>query len=158
MINLQRITNCLLTTENQCLMLQKPSKGWWVAPGGKMEQTETIQEAAIRELKEETGLTVVKPELQAVTTMVILDQNGGIQDEWMMFTFKAVRSTGELFEHSPEGKLQWQPIDAYKTLPMADGDRFIFDHVFYGEGILYSTFYYNTEHQLLKSRRSAACE
>ncbi|AIC95573.1 MULTISPECIES: NUDIX hydrolase [Shouchella] len=155
-MKLQRITNCILTSKEQCLLLQKPSKGWWVAPGGKMEPTETIQEAAIRELKEETGLLVMQPELQAVTTMVIVNEDDSIQNEWMMFTFKAVEASGQLFKHSPEGKLQWQPNQAYQTLPMAEGDRLIFDHVFHGEGILYSTFYYDTSHNLLKERRSSA--
>ncbi|MCY8461779.1 NUDIX hydrolase, partial [Bacillus spizizenii] len=33
---MQRVTNCVLQTDDKVLLLQKPRRGWWVAPGGKM--------------------------------------------------------------------------------------------------------------------------
>jgi 8-oxo-dGTP diphosphatase len=35
-----------------------PFEGWWAIPGGKLEGQETIEETAIREAHEETGLIV----------------------------------------------------------------------------------------------------
>ncbi|MBL7206196.1 MAG: NUDIX domain-containing protein [Candidatus Aenigmarchaeota archaeon] len=37
---------------------KKNAKGFWVIPGGKVEWGETIEQAAIREIKEETGLDI----------------------------------------------------------------------------------------------------
>lgn len=53
---LQRVTNCVLVKDGKVLLLQKPKRGWWVAPGGKMEQGESVREACIREYREETGI------------------------------------------------------------------------------------------------------
>ena len=38
---MQRVTNCVLIRDNEVLLLQKPRRNWWVAPGGKMERGET---------------------------------------------------------------------------------------------------------------------
>ncbi|PAK45827.1 NUDIX hydrolase, partial [Bacillus licheniformis] len=56
---MQRVTNCVLTSGDKVLLLQKPRRGWWVAPGGKMESGETVRDAVIREYREETGLYVL---------------------------------------------------------------------------------------------------
>lgn len=56
MKNVQRVTNCVLIKDNQILLLKKPRRGWWVAPGGKMEPGESIRDACIREFREETGV------------------------------------------------------------------------------------------------------
>ncbi|WP_142289537.1 NUDIX domain-containing protein, partial [Gottfriedia luciferensis] len=51
---MQRVTHCVLLNENNILLLQKPRRNWWVAPGGKMEPGENIREAVVREYREET--------------------------------------------------------------------------------------------------------
>lgn len=148
---LQRITNCIVKEGKQILLLQKPSKGWWVAPGGKMESGESIKEAVTREFREETGLNIKNPEVKGVFTIVIKDGENTI-DEWMMFTFLATEIEGEMFEKSPEGKLQWQDITEVEKLPMAPGDIFIFDHVLNNEDIMFGTFYYTEDFELLSYR------
>lgn len=42
-------------------------EGTWAPPGGHVEWLESVEEAAIREAKEETGLTVVNPRIVGVT-------------------------------------------------------------------------------------------
>ncbi len=39
---MQRIANLLAVQNDQVLLLQKPRRGWYVAPGGKMESGESI--------------------------------------------------------------------------------------------------------------------
>ena len=148
---MQRITNCVLTFENRALLLQKPSRGWWVAPGGKMESGETIKESVEREFREETGLELEGTELRAVFTIMIMEHNQVIK-EWMMFTFQAKSYKGEIFTQSPEGKLEWKPIDEVKQLPMAEGDQHMFRHVLSGQGVMYGTFYYTPDLDLLSYR------
>ena len=145
---LQRVTNCIVKKNEQVLLLQKPSRGWWVAPGGKMESGESIKEAVTREFREETGLNIQNPEIKGVFTIVIKKDNRVI-DEWMMFTFLATEVTGEMLTVSPEGKLQWQQLNDVQNLPMAPGDVFIFNHILHSSETIYGTFYYTEEFELL---------
>ncbi|MDT8858726.1 8-oxo-dGTP diphosphatase [Alkalihalobacillus sp. MEB130] len=149
---MQRITNCVLTNGEQALLLQKPSRGWWVAPGGKMEFGETIKESAEREFREETGLHVEGAKLRAVFTIVVLENDQPV-NEWMMFTFHATSYKGTMFAQSPEGKLEWKNIKDVSGLPMAEGDKYMFDHILNDkDGVLHGTFYYTKDFQLVSSR------
>ena len=100
---MQRIANLLAVQNDQVLLLQKPRRGWYVAPGGKMESGESIYEAAVREFQEETNTTPLDVHLKGVYTMVI--KNGEqVVDEWMLYTFVAHGIEGTPFEETREGK------------------------------------------------------
>lgn len=61
--NLPRIGSALLVQDGAGRILlgkrnKDPQRGYWVIPGGKIHSFESIADAAVRELKEETGLDV----------------------------------------------------------------------------------------------------
>ncbi len=59
--NTRILVTCLVEHEGRLLMCQRrddPGRGFWTPPAGFMEQRETLEEAAVREVKEETGVTV----------------------------------------------------------------------------------------------------
>lgn len=149
---MQRITNCILLDKetNQVLLLKKPRRGWWVAPGGKMEQGETVLEAVVREYREETGLTLHRPELRGVFT-IIIEEDDQVKDEWMMFTFFCTQYSGELLAESAEGELEWIPFNEVFRLPKAEGDEIFFEHILKNAqpDILFKTFYYTSQYELL---------
>lgn len=148
---MQRVANCIVKKGNQVLLLQKPSKGWWVAPGGKIEPEESVKEAVKREYREETGIYIKNPNIRGIFT-VIIKEDEQVVNEWMMFTFFADQFDGEMLEVSPEGKLEWQEADVIDKLPMAAGDHYIFDHVLASDEVIYGTFYYTQDFQLLSYR------
>ncbi|MFC0525499.1 NUDIX domain-containing protein [Pontibacillus salicampi] len=145
---MQRVTNCILNHNGKMLMLQKPRRGWYVAPGGKMELGEHVKQAAQREFFEETGLTLQEPELRGVFTFVIKHEDEVVQ-EWMMFTFYCEQYTGQLLEQSPEGALEWVDMADVLHKPMAEGDRYYMQHISSSERIIYGTFTYTPDFQLL---------
>ncbi len=83
---MQTVVNCILRQDHRILMLKKPRRGWWVAPGGKVEPGESLSEAVLREYQEETGLLPVSPQLRGVFS-VILREGDRLTNHWMLFTF-----------------------------------------------------------------------
>ncbi|MFP3125190.1 8-oxo-dGTP diphosphatase [Ectobacillus funiculus] len=148
---MQRVANCVLLKDNQILLLQKPRRNWWVAPGGKMERGETIREAVVREYREETGIYLKNPSLKGVFTFVI-KENDKVVSEWMMFSFLATDFTGGSKPQSEEGILQWHLLADVDSLPMAPGDYHIIDYLLQGSGMIYGTFVYTPNFELLSYR------
>jgi 8-oxo-dGTP diphosphatase len=141
----------VLIRDNQVLMLKKPRRGWWVAPGGKMEPGESVRDSCIREYREETGIYLKNPHLKGIFTF-IMKENDQVLSEWMMFTFFATDSDGMQVDESDEGKLEWHHLDQLKNLPMAAGDYHIIDYMIHGNGIIYGTFTYTKDFQLISYR------
>ncbi|EGK10875.1 MutT/Nudix family protein [Desmospora sp. 8437] len=146
---MQRIANCILVSEGRVLLLKKPRRGWWVAPGGKVEPKETVLEAVCREYEEETGLIPRDPSLCGVFTMC-LEERGKLEKEWMMFTFRAEGYHGELLPHSPEGELCWHPLDQVDALPTSQMDRKILTRLLEGKKLSIGRLVYSREEELLR--------
>lgn len=145
---MQRVTNCILIDDRQALLIKKPRRGWYAIPGGKMEQGETVKESVIREYREETDLHLINPSLIGVFTFNIFTGTTCVQ-EWMMFTFVSRAYTGTMASYCTEGELEWIPLDAIASLPMAEGDRSIFDHIQTSDDILYASFSYTDDYELI---------
>ena len=154
---MQRIANLLAIQGNEVLLLQKPRRGWYVAPGGKMESGESIYEAAIREFQEETNVTPHDVHLKGVYTMVIKNHER-VVDEWMLYTFIAKKVEGTIFNETREGKLAWHSIESLETLPMAQGDRTNLLFAAYQKGIQYGTFEYTEDFELISEKIQSSME
>ncbi|WP_080844069.1 NUDIX hydrolase [Cytobacillus gottheilii] len=148
---MQRVTNCVLLKENKVLLLQKPRRGWWVAPGGKMEPGESVRDSCIREFREETGIYLRNPNIKGIFTFIMKDGDR-VMSEWMMFTFMAQESDGLNVDESEEGKLSWHELEDIKHLPMAAGDYHILDYMIHGNGMIYGTFTYTPDFELISYR------
>jgi len=112
-------TLCYLVVDGRLLMLRRekePFAHHWTAPGGKIQPGETPRQAIEREVREETGLSIVEPKLKAICS-----ETGGPDYNWLLFIFRAETYRGRL-EPGGEGELRWLPlfeIDAWK-LPSVD--------------------------------------
>lgn len=49
----RKAAGCVIVRESSILLLHRIDKDWWEVPGGKSEEGETLEQAAIREIKEE---------------------------------------------------------------------------------------------------------
>lgn len=58
-MNYQMTSACLVLNEQKEILLKKDPKRGWELPGGMVELNETFKEAAIREVREETGIEIV---------------------------------------------------------------------------------------------------
>ena len=73
-----------------------PAYGEWSLPGGAVEPGETLEEAVVREVKEEIGREVEVMELVAVLDRIFLDPEGEVQYHYVLMDFLCRRKGGRL--------------------------------------------------------------
>lgn len=93
---------CMVYRGDEMLLQNRVKTDWrgYCFPGGHVEPGESIVDSVIREMKEETGLTVHRPRLCGIKQFPIA---GG---RYLVFFFKTDSFTGELIS-SDEGKMEW---------------------------------------------------
>ena len=96
------LTNmCLICDGNKVLVQEKVGTKGLVFPGGHVEEGESLLESVVREMKEETGLTIENPK--------ICGFKDGIQEDgtrYIVLLYKTDKFTGEL-KSSDEGRVFW---------------------------------------------------
>ncbi|MBW1991446.1 MAG: NUDIX hydrolase [Deltaproteobacteria bacterium] len=75
---------------------QEPAKGVWSLPGGLVEVGESLEAALLREVREETGLSVAILGITAVLDRIYRDPDGRIPYHYVLIDFACEYVTGEL--------------------------------------------------------------
>ena len=99
------------------VMTKAWAPGCWEVSGGAAQAGEESREAVLREVKEETGLTLTSYQFRGLITF-ISDEAPELEE---MCLFTADGFTGELIECN-EGDLQWMDKKEVLTLPTWEGD------------------------------------
>ena len=120
---MRNTTLCYIRRGDEVLLLHRVKKAVdenrdkWIGVGGRFEPGESPEDCLLREVREETGLTLTSWRYRAVVTFV--------SDEWgteYMHLVTAEGFTGELAD-CDEGELVWLPWKALPELPIWEGDR-----------------------------------
>lgn len=155
-------TLCYIEKDNMYLMLHRTkkendyNKDKWIGVGGKFEEGETIENCLLREVWEETGLTLTKYKYRG---LVIFDS-----DEWeleRMHLFTATEYEGEInvpvwgmkkrdnnkedFYICDEGELMWVPKYRIQELNLWEGDKVFLKLLLEKEEFFQLTLRYNGE-------------
>lgn len=116
-------TLCYIENDNRYLMLHRISKKHdvnkdkWIGVGGHFEKDESPEECLLREVKEETGLTLTDYRFRGLVTF--------ISDQWQteyMCLYTADGFEGTMTE-CDEGTLEWVDKDRLEQLTLWEGDK-----------------------------------
>ena len=116
-------TLCYVKNNGKTLMLHRIKRqndiheGKWNGLGGKIHMGETPEECVIREVKEESGLTIKNPSLKGILTFPAFKD----EEDWYVYIFIATEFSGKLI-NSEEGELKWIDDHEVSTLPLWEGD------------------------------------
>lgn len=124
------LTNiCLVYDENRILVVDRKKKDWpgLTFPGGHVEKDENFNDSVIREVKEETGLSIKNPILCGIEEFKTKDE-----DRYLMLYYKTNKFTGKI-KSSKEGEVFWidrkdlkkhkMSLDLERILKVMDSDE-----------------------------------
>ena len=121
---MRNTTLCYLERGRDYLMLHRvkkevdENKDKWIGIGGKFEEGESPEDCLLREVREETGLTLTSWRYRGIVTFV--------SDEWgteYMHLFTANAWEGALRQDCDEGELEWIDREKLLSLPIWEGDK-----------------------------------
>jgi 8-oxo-dGTP diphosphatase len=119
----------IVTRDRKVLLIRRQNShgaGTWSTPGGHLEYGESLQACAIREAREETGVTITAPVFRAITNDLFEAEQKHYLTIWMEGAYvagePAVRASREL---SSVGWFAWDALPEPLFLP--------FEHLLTGQ-------------------------
>lgn len=119
----QLTTLCYIEKNSSYLMLHRVTKkndinhDKWIGVGGHFEFAESPEDCLLREVREETGLTLKNFKFRGIVTFVSDDDEA----EYMCL-YTSDDFEGNLIE-CDEGKLEWVPFEKIESLELWEGDK-----------------------------------
>ena len=104
----------------------EPGRGQWSIPGGLVELGESVEQTAIREVKEETGLEVEKPEHIDVVDNIDLDEEGKVKYHFIIIDYLVKLKGGSLEASSDAAELRWVAFENVGTYDLTPTFRAFF--------------------------------
>ena len=132
---MKQTTLCYLERDNQYLMLhrikkeQDASHGKWIGVGGKCEGDESPDECMLREVKEETGLQILRWQYRGIVTFVsdiwpCEYMHLFTADRWFSGNYLSTEDNSSMFlPDCDEGVLEWIDKERLFDLTLWPGDR-----------------------------------
>ena len=131
---MRNLTVCYIQKDNKYLMLHTTKKNndinkdKWIGVGGKIEDKESPEECIVREVKEETGLTLLNYKLRCIITFT-----STVAETEYIYVFTSDKFTGEIIECN-EGDLEWVEKSKIDNLNVWEGDKIFHKKILNDEG------------------------
>jgi 8-oxo-dGTP diphosphatase len=116
----------VVVREGSVLLIKRaaePLAGRWTLPGGAVEIGETLEEAVVRELREETGLTVRVLELVEVLDRITRDPSGHTRYHYVLLDYLCEPVEGELRAASDVAAAAWARPEEFDAYGVSDQAR-----------------------------------
>ena len=115
----QSAVGAIVSRSGRVLLVQRahpPSQGLWAIPGGRIELGETLQEAAEREIKEETGLTIRAGKPVYAFDVILRDDAGRVQFHYVIVDLLADYVSGSVRAADDAYEARWVAPNELKEL------------------------------------------
>ena len=106
----------LIVRDGRVLLVHRPQHGDWSFPKGKLEDGESWEQAALREVEEETGLRCVLGDEVGRT-------HYDVEDEPKEVRYFRMSSVGEARAQSEVDEVRWVPFEKARALLTHERDR-----------------------------------
>lgn len=123
---IQTAVSALLVKDGSILLVKRakePSKGMWALPGGKQEFGEKLEEAIIREMKEETNLDIMDPKLLTCCEPIFKNEAGETITHFVIALFEVDKFSGQSQAGDDAEELIWADKQQQKTLKIAKSSK-----------------------------------
>lgn len=98
-----------------------PNRARWSVPGGAIEESETAEEAVIRETREECGVTVRPVELVAAIDVITRDTEGRVRFHYALLGYRADYVEGEPTAGDDVLDARWIPLRDLHEYDVTEG-------------------------------------
>lgn len=111
---------CMIEDRENGRVLVQDKRGRWAGitfPGGHVEHGESIMDSAIREVKEETGLTVSNLVPCGLVDWCHTERN----ERALVFLYKTTCFCGDMIDETEEGRVFWMDVDELPGAALTPG-------------------------------------
>jgi 8-oxo-dGTP diphosphatase len=116
----------VVVQEGRALLVRRanpPDAGLWGFPGGKIEFGETVKDAAIRELREETGVHAAAQDVLTTLDVLVRDAGGDIRQHYILIAVQCRWIAGEPIAGDDALEARWFPVaDLKPNTPAMSAD------------------------------------
>jgi 8-oxo-dGTP diphosphatase len=123
----------LVIRDGRVLLIKRgnpPGEGTWTVPGGRVQLGESLAEAARREVREETGVTVAIGRPLETLELIERDPDQRVRFHYIIVNFTAEYLAGEAVAGDDALAAAWLAPDDLAGLPLGPGTRTLLAKVF----------------------------
>jgi 8-oxo-dGTP diphosphatase len=113
----------IIIRDDRVLLVKRahpPIQGQWSIVGGVLEVGELVRDAAIREVREETGLLIEPGELLGVYDRILRDPDKRVQYHYVLIDYLCRPVGGELLAGSDAAEVRWFTREELPALKLAE--------------------------------------
>jgi 8-oxo-dGTP diphosphatase len=108
----------------------EPLKGWWSLPGGVLECGETLKQAVVREIREETGLIIEPGAIVEIFERIMRDSDGRTEYHYVLVDFLCKIMGGVLAANDDVARVEWVERSRVHELRLTEGTLPVIEKAF----------------------------